>query len=90
MSIKINLPSYFLPYTNDKSIVEVKGTTVGECLNQLVKQFPDLKKMVFDKKGKLHAYIGLYVNGEDAFPQQLAKPVRDGDEIHILYIIGGG
>jgi molybdopterin converting factor small subunit len=46
--------------------------------------------MVFDKKGKLHNYIGIYVNGEDAFPQQLAKAVRDGDEIHILYIIGGG
>lgn len=90
MSIKINLPSYFLPYTNDKYIIEVEGATVGECLNQLVKQFPDLKKMVFDKKGKLHAYIGIYVNGEDAFPQQVAKPVRDGDEIHIIYIIGGG
>jgi molybdopterin converting factor small subunit len=90
VSIKINLPSYFLPYTNDKYIIEVEGATVGECLNQLVKQFPDLKKMVFDKKGKLHAYIGIYVNGEDAFPQQVAKPVRDGDEIHIIYIIGGG
>jgi molybdopterin converting factor small subunit len=90
VSIKINLPSYFLPYTNDKYIIEVKGATVGECLSQLVKQFPDLKKMVFDKKGKLHNYIGIYVNGEDAFPQQLAKAVRDGDEMHILYIIGGG
>lgn len=90
MSIKINLPSYFLPYTNDREVVEGKGATVGECLNQLVRQFPDLEKMVFDKKGKLHAYIGIYVNGEDAYPQQLAKPVKDRDEIHILYIIGGG
>lgn len=90
MSIKINLPSYFLPYTNEREVVEVKGATVGECLNQLVRQFPDLEKMVFDKKGKLHTYIGIYVNGEDAYPQQLAKPVKDRDEVHILYIIGGG
>jgi len=90
MSIRINLPSYFLPYTNDREVVEVRGTTVGECLNQLVRQFPDLEKMVFNEKGELHAYIGIYVNGEDAFPQQLAKPVKDGDEVHILYIIGGG
>jgi MoaD family protein len=90
MSIKINLPSYFLPYTNQLEVAEVKGATVGECLNQLVRQFPDLEKMVFDEKGKLHTYVGIYVNGEDAYPQQLAKPVKDGDEVHILYTIGGG
>jgi len=90
MSIKINLPSYFLPYTNEQEVVEVKGATIDACLKQLVRQFPGLKKMVFDEKGKLHAYVGLYVNGEDAYPEQLAKPVKEGDEIHILYIIGGG
>jgi len=26
----------------------------------------------------------------DAYAEELAKPVKDGDEIHIIYIIGGG
>lgn len=90
MSIRINLPSYFLPYTSEQAVLEVKGATVGECLKHLVRQFPELEKMVFDKEGNLHTYVGIYVNEEDAFPQQLAKPVKDKDEIHILYLIAGG
>ena len=90
MSIKITSPSYLQPYTNDTETVEVSGSMVGECINHLVKQFPDMEKMLFSKNGKLHSYVGLYTNGEDAYPEELAKPVNDGDEIYILYIIGGG
>ncbi len=90
MSIKINIASYLQPYTNNMEAVEVSGSTVGECLNHLLKQFPAIKKMLFDKNGKLFGYIGIYINGEDAHPEELAKPVKAGDELYILYIIGGG
>ena len=90
MSIKIDIPSYLQPYTNSMEVVEVNGSTVGGCLNHLVKQFPSIDKMLFAKNGKLHGYVGIYVNREDAYPEQLAKPVRDGDELDIQYIIGGG
>ena len=90
MSIKIEIPSYLQPYTNDTEMVEVKGSTVGECITQLIEQFPGMKKMLFAKNGKLHSYVGIYVNGEDAYPDELTKPVEDGDALHIIYIIGGG
>jgi len=90
MSVEINIPSYLQPYTSDTEVVEVSGSTVGGCLNHLAKQFPSIKKMLLDKKGKLHGYIGIFLNGEDAYPEQLAKPVKDGDKLYILYIIGGG
>ena len=90
MSIKIDIPSYLQPFTNNMEVVEVNGSTVGGCLNHLVKQFPGIEKMLFAKNGKLHSYVGIYVNGEDAYPEELAKPVKDGDEVYILYIIGGG
>ncbi len=90
MSIKINIASYLKPLTNNMEVVEVNGSTVGECLNHLVKQFPAMEKMLFDKNGKLLSYVGIYLNGEDTYPEELAKPVKDGDELHILYIIGGG
>ena len=44
MSIKMNIPSYMKPLTNDMKVVEVNGSTVGECLNHLITQFPDIKK----------------------------------------------
>jgi len=90
MSIKINIASYLKPLANNLEVVEVNGSTVGECLNHLVKQFPRMEKMLFDKNGELFSYAGIYLNGEDAYPEELAKPVKDGDELYILYIIGGG
>jgi len=90
MSIKINIPSYMKPFTNNMEVVEVNGSTVGECLSHLVKQFPDMKKQLFSKNGELFEYIIIPVNGESTYPEQLAKPVKDGDELNIVLIIGGG
>ena len=90
MSIKINIPSYMKPFTNNMEVVEVNGSTVGECLSHLAEQFPSMKKQLFSKNGELFEYIIIPVNGESAYPEQLAKPVKDGDELNILLIIGGG
>ena len=90
MSIKIVIPLYLQPFTNNLEAVEVDGSTVGVCFNNLTKQFSGMEKMLFDKNGKLLSYVGIYVNGEDAYPEELAKPIEDGDELHIIYIIGGG
>ncbi len=63
MSIKVDIPSHFQPFTNDAKAVEVNGSTVGECLKHLVKQFPGIERMLFGKKSKLLSYVGIYING---------------------------
>ncbi len=90
MSIKINIPSYMQSYTNNMRVVEANGSTVGESLNHLVKQFPGMKKQLFSKNGDLFENIIISINGASAYPEQLAKPVKGGDELNILVIIGGG
>jgi len=90
MSVTINLHPNLLQFTNDQAIVEVNGNTVGQCLDDLVKQFPQIKSWLFDKTGKLLNYIEIYVNQESSYPEELAKPVKDGDELHITLIIAGG
>ena len=35
MSVKINIPSYLQPYTSEQEVVEVSGSTAGECLDRL-------------------------------------------------------
>lgn len=98
MSIKIKIPlSYVQLFTDDTdfvqlplSVVEVSGSTVGECLNHLVKQFPGMKKQLFTKTGNLFENIMISVNGESAYPEELAKPVKDGDELNIVFQIAGG
>ena len=90
MSVKINIHPNLLEFTGDLAVVEVNGSTVGECLNELVKQFPRIKPMLFGKDGKLFNYVDVYVNYESSYPEELAKPVKDGDELHITLIIAGG
>lgn len=90
MSIRINLHPTLYSFANNQAIVDVNGRTVGECLSELVKQFPQIKPMIFDNKGKLLNHVKIYVNQESSYPEELAKPVRDGDELHITLIIAGG
>jgi len=90
MSVRINLHPTLHSFANNQAVVEVNGSTVGECLSDLVEQFPQIKPMLFDKQGKLLNYVDIYVNYESSYPEELAKPVKDGDELHITLIIAGG
>ncbi len=90
MSVKINVHPILHHFTNGQDVVEVKGATVGECLEQLVARFPEIKKGLFDKDGRLLNYVDVYVNGESAYPEELARSVTDGDELHIVLTIAGG
>lgn len=91
MSVKINIPSNLHHFTNDQAVAEVNGNTVGQCLDDLVRQFPGIETRLYDNKGKLLNYVDIYVNLESSYPEELAKPVRDGDELHItLFVIAGG
>ena len=91
MGVRINIPLFLQRLVpNDVKISEVNGNTVGECLRHLVEQFPIIEKGLFDKNGKLTPNIDIYVNKESTYPEELSKPVKDGDELDIIIIIGGG
>lgn len=90
MSVKINIHKTHRQLTDGLDVVNVEGATVGECLRELVKRFPDMEKKLFDGKGKLQNVIEVYVNMESAYPDELAKTVKDGDEIHITLMLAGG
>ena len=77
-------------FTNGLEVVAVEGNTVGECLNQLIKQFPGMEIALFAKKDKLLNIVEVYVNHVSAYPNELAKPVKEGDEIHLVIMLAGG
>jgi molybdopterin synthase sulfur carrier subunit len=90
VSVKINIHPFLSQHTDNQNVVEVNGNTVGQCLEQLVDRFPELKPWLFEKNGKLNRLVEIYVNMESSYPEELAKPVKDGDELHIIIIISGG
>ena len=90
MSVEIEISSIFGRYTNNDLNMKVEGKTVGECLHDLVSQFPDLKKMLLDKDGNLMHSYDFYINGESVYPKRNDKPVKDGDKLNVVFIIHGG
>jgi len=91
MSVKVNLHWHeWQENTNGHTIIDTEGKTTGQCLKQLIKQFPSLEKEIFDKDGELLGYLTIFINREPAFPEELTKPVKDGDEIHIVPLVAGG
>ncbi|HEY95342.1 MAG TPA: MoaD/ThiS family protein [Dehalococcoidia bacterium] len=90
MSVKIHIHPSLRHITDDREVVEVDGNNVGECFKNLVAEFPELDEWLFEAKGKLSKYIDIFVNDESAHPDELVKPVKNGDEIYILMQIAGG
>ena len=90
MSIKVHIHKSHRQLTDGHPVVDVKGRTVGECLDNLINTYPDIKEKLFDKKGNLLNVIEIYVNLESAYPNELAKKVSDGDEIYLTAKLAGG
>ena len=90
MSIKIHIHVTHRRHTNGQKTLEVEGNTVAEALKNFVAQYPGMKKELFDKNGKLLHYIEIYLNKVSAYPGELEKPLKDGDELQIITFLAGG
>jgi molybdopterin converting factor small subunit len=90
MPVKVHIHTTHRRFTNGLDVVPVEGNTVGECLGQLIQQFPGMEKALFAQKNKLLNVVEVYVNHTSAYPNELLKPVKDGDEIHLIIMLAGG
>jgi len=88
--MQFHVPPFLKHLTNGVTEVEVAGATLGECLDAFVKRFPLAETLLFDERGRLHGYIEISVNGISAFPEELTRPVREGDTISMMYLMAGG
>jgi len=90
VSVKVSLHKTHREFTGGLETVEVQGETVGDCLDHLAKKYPGIDEALFEKKGKLKRHIEVFLNLESTYPQELAMPVKDGDEIHVTVMLAGG
>ena len=90
MSVEVELSSIFGQYTGGRVSMKVAGKTVRECLHDLVRQYPKLKKMLLTKEGDLMSSYDFYVNGQSVYPKDMNTPLKDGDKLNVLYVIHGG
>jgi molybdopterin synthase sulfur carrier subunit len=90
MSVKVVFVPYLQRFTGGRRWVETTGQTIGECLNNLGIQFPGIRQQLCDEQGQLFSTLEIYVDSDGSYTQDLAKPVKDEDELIVVPIIGGG
>lgn len=88
---KILIPTPLRQYAGGNDTVEVSGATVGEALQALVGQHPDLRKNLYNDEGKLRSFVNIYLNDEDIrYLSKEATALAGTDSISIVPSIAGG
>ena len=88
---KVLIPTPLRQFTGKQDSVTAAGATVGEVLNNLTTQFPDLRKQLFNDEGKVRSFVNVYLNDEDIrYLKKDATPAADGDTISLVPSIAGG
>ncbi len=91
MAVEVRLPTVLRQHAGGQASVKAIGSTLGEVLEDLVRQFPGLAGQVVTEDGNLHKFVNVYRNDDDVrFLDKLATPVDDSDVITILPAVAGG
>lgn len=90
MPVKVNLYPWLSQLAGDREAISVRGSTIGECLDNINVLFPGIRERLLNKEGEVKPYVLILLNGENTYPEELSTPVKDGDEISITLIINGG
>jgi adenylyltransferase/sulfurtransferase len=91
MANRVLIPTPLRPFTGKQEVVEVQGSTVGELLNDLTRQFDGLKRHLYTDDGRLRSFVNVYINDEDIrYLQKEQTPVQPGDTISIIPSVAGG
>jgi molybdopterin synthase sulfur carrier subunit len=90
MAVTVKIPTQLRSSVGGASEVNVDGSTVGDALDALYAEHPELRERLTDD-GELRRFVNVYVDGEDVrFGEGLATPVKDGGEIQVLPAVAGG
>lgn len=86
----IKIPTPLRAYTNNQAQVNVGGTTVGEALNDLTDQYPELRQHLFNG-AELRNFVNVFLGEEDVrFLDGLGTEIDSGDSLRIIPSIAGG
>lgn len=88
---KVLIPTALRQFTEQKDSVEANGATVGEALDHLTKQYPQMRRNLFNDQGKLRSFVNVYIDDEDIrYLEKDATKLQGGETISIVPSIAGG
>ena len=91
MPVEVRVPTVLRENVAGQASVTANGTTVGEALDDVVRQFPLMAGKVVTEDRALHRFVNVYRNDEDVrFLEGLDTKLSDDDVISILPAVAGG
>jgi molybdopterin synthase sulfur carrier subunit len=92
MSVKVKIPTQLRELAGGVAEVEVSGAaTVGELLEKLGTDHPQLLERIVDEGGEIRRFINVYVGDEDVrFLEGVNTPIEESSAVSILPAVAGG
>jgi molybdopterin converting factor small subunit len=88
----IKIPPLFQEQLSIPDQVKVHGQTLGECLEDLIRQYPEVRSWLFDPNDLLRVLLS--IKNETIWTwntkDNLERTLDRGEEIRILAIYAGG
>lgn len=87
----LRIPTPLRPYTDGQVEIQVRGNTIAEALDDLVKQHPELNKHLFSEMGELRPFVRLFLGEEDVHHLEgVETSLKEDDTLKIIPSIAGG
>lgn len=85
------IPTPLRKFTNQTARLQVEASTVGEIIDRITADFPDLKKHLLDAQGCIRSFVNVFSGDDDIRDLQHEKtPVTHSSVISIVPAIAGG
>jgi sulfur-carrier protein len=87
----VKIPTQLRESTGGEPEVKLDASNVGELLEGLAAQYPDLAERIMDEQGELRRFVNVYVGDEDVrFLEGLDTSLEADAVVAILPAVAGG
>ena len=85
------IPTPLRKFTNQNARLTIEAGTVGEIIEKITNDFPELKKHLLDARGGIRSFVNIFSGDDDIRDLQEEKtPVNASTVISIVPAIAGG
>lgn len=86
--MKVLIPSPLLHYTKEQRVVAAVGSSLGELLSDLDRQFPGIRFRIFDEQDRLRPHMRIFIDGIQV--RSIREALDGRQEIQIIQALSGG
>jgi molybdopterin converting factor small subunit len=91
VSVTVRLPTIMRSNAGGQSEISAEGGTIGEVIDDVVRQFPGTASHLKAPDGGVHRFVNVYLNDEDVrYLGKLDTKVGEGDTVSIVPAVAGG